>query len=172
MDRQTRIGVGAGAAFAVAGIIAAVIGSTWLAGLTVLLLVIAIWGIWPLLPMMQAVGLPFGYVPLHRAAANLYGKMRGTAAAEFAERSASSPAEVLDWFAYWMVQHGVRVFGKRPPSPHMEQIQRHDMEGRLHFDQGARTLVESYNSSAVFTDLAVRRSDLFKQRRQMTGERL
>jgi hypothetical protein len=172
VDTQTRIGVGAGAAFAVAGIAAALIGSGWLAALTLPLLVIAIWGLWPMLPMVQAVGLPFGYIPLHRAAANLYGKMRGTAAAEFAERSASSPAEVLNWFAYWMVLHGVRVFGKPPPSTRFEEIPRTHIEGRLHFDQGATTLVENYNANPVFTDLSVRRSDLFKRRTQLQGERV
>jgi hypothetical protein len=101
---------------------------------------------------------------LNETAANLYGRTRGSEIAEFAEGSSSSPDEILDWYAYWMVQHGVRIYGKRPPSPMREEIPKDQIEGRLHFAGGATRLVEIDNSNPVFVDLCVRRADIRSQR--------
>jgi hypothetical protein len=128
---------------------------------------IAIWGLWPLVDWIFQVGLPLGYVPMDRTAAKLYGQMQGTAAAEFARRSGNSPSEILNWFAYWMVLKGIRVFGKTPPSPLIQEIPRSKIESGLHFDGGAEILIDNYKSDPVFTDLAVRRYDLLRRRRQL-----
>jgi len=101
---------------------------------------VAIWGFWPLVRLVGSVGLPFGYVPLEQAAGKLFGQMQGTAAAEFARRSSDSPAEILNWFAYWMAQHGVRIFGKNPPSPRLQEIPKIEIGSRLNFRDGASRL--------------------------------
>jgi hypothetical protein len=101
-------------------------------GPTIILVLIAFWLLWPaktkpipdIIDAIFRVGLPLGYAPLDRTAAKLYGQMQGSAAAEFAQRSSNSPAEILDWFAYWMALKGIRVFGKMPPSPQMQEIPR------------------------------------------------
>jgi hypothetical protein len=82
LDRQTRIGIGATAALAIIGIVIPMI--TWkIAGpLMAIFGMVAIWGLWPLIPWTFQVGLPLGYAPLDRAAAKLYGQMQGTAAAD------------------------------------------------------------------------------------------
>ena len=111
--------------------------------------------------------LPTAYVPLHEAAAQLFGETRGTSIAEFAERSSKSPEEILDWYGYWMIQHDIRVYGKSPPSPILEEIPRIEIEGKLHFADGATKLMESYNKNPRFHDLAVRTADLRSHHKEL-----
>jgi hypothetical protein len=172
MDDQTRIGVGATAAFTIVGILAPMI-TWWVAGpLMGICGAIVLWGFWPAVRLIPSVGIPLGYVPLPKAAARLYGSMRGTEAAEFAERSGKSPDEVLDWYAYWMMLHGIRMFGKKPPSPVLEEIPNIEIaSGHLHFADGATRLIELYDSRTQFTDLKVSRADIFARRKEL-GNRL
>jgi len=166
LDRQTRIGVGAAAALCIVGIVFPMISWHIAVPLLAICGIVAIWGLWPPVDWIFRVGLPLGHIPLHCAAAKLYGQMQGTAAAEFAERSSKCPAEIINWFAYWMALKGIRVFGKMPPSPLMKEIPRAEIESRLYFNDGARVLVDNFKS-AIFTDLAVKRYDLFSHRRQL-----
>jgi len=112
LDTQTRIGVGFAAAFVLIGWLGPMI-TWWVAGpLMVGCAGVAIWGFWPLVSLVASVGLPFGYVPLEQAAGKLFGQMQGTAAAELARRSSDSPAEILNWFAYWMAQQASEYSGR------------------------------------------------------------
>jgi hypothetical protein len=167
LDRQTRIGSGAAAAFCIVGIVFPMI--TWWIAVPLMAIcgIIAIWGLSPLVPSIFQIGLPFGYAPLDHAAAKLYGQMQGTAAAEFAQRSSNSPSEILNWFAYWMVLKGIRVFGRMPPSPVMQEIPGAEIKSRLHFNDGARVLIDNCKSDPIFTNLAVKRYVLFCRRRQL-----
>ena len=112
MDSQTQIGIGAAAGIAIITILEPHM-KTYLAVLAYLTLgVIMIWGFWPIIRSIAIIGLPFGpYLPLHKVAANYYGKTRNTAMAEFAERSSDSPDKILNWYGYWMANHGGRIFG-------------------------------------------------------------
>jgi len=167
LDSQTRIGIGAAAALCIIGIVFPMI-TWWIAcPLAAICGTVAIWGLWPLVPWAFQIGLPLGYSPLDRAAAKLYGQMLGTAAAEFAQHSSTSPSEIINWFAYWMVLKGIRVFGKKPPSPLLQKIPRVEIESRLHFNDGAKVLIDHYKSDPIFTNLVVKRSDLFSHRRQL-----
>jgi xanthosine utilization system XapX-like protein len=167
LDRQTRIGIGATAALGIIGIVFPMIAWQIAYPLIAMCGIVAIWGLWPLVPWTFQVGLPLGYTPLDRAAAKLYGQMQGTAAAEFAQRSSNSPSEILNWFAYWMVLKGIRAFGKMPPSPLIQEIPRAEIESRLHFNDGAKVLTDNYKSDPLFTNLVVKRRDLFSHRRQL-----
>ena len=112
LDTQSRIGVGGGATFMLIGWLGPMI-TWWAAGpLMVGCAGVAIWGFWPLVRLVGSVGLPFGYVPLEQAAGKLFGQMQGTAAAELARRSSDSPAEILNWFAYWMAQQASEYSGR------------------------------------------------------------
>ena len=63
-----------------------------------------------------------GYVPLARAADEYYRRTRQSKMAQVAEHGNASPNQILNWYAYWLVQQGVRLYGKQPPSQKLEQI--------------------------------------------------
>lgn len=114
---------------------------------------------------------PFGSgMPLSCAATMLYGRTRNTVISEFAERSSEDPSGVLNWYAYWMTQHGVRVWGKKPPSTIRELIPPDHIAGPLHFCNGATELFESYNKRPSFVDLTVSRLDLFRLRKRLLAK--
>ena len=50
-----------------------------------------------------------GYVPLARAAAKYYRRTRHPKVAQAAEDGNASLNEILNWYAYWLVQHGIRT---------------------------------------------------------------
>jgi hypothetical protein len=104
-----------------------------------------------------------------KVAANYYGKTRNTTMAEFAERSSNSPDEILNWYGYWMAIHGVRIFGKRPPSPNIDQVPQDDIGRSLHFKNGASELWEHYKTHPTFSDLSVKWGDLIKHRKVLLG---
>jgi hypothetical protein len=49
-----------------------------------------------------------GYVSLARAASEYYGRTRHSKVAQAAEDGNASRDEILNWYAYWLVQHGSR----------------------------------------------------------------
>jgi hypothetical protein len=149
MDNQTKIGIGATAVFALAGIAALALNSWWASGLImVLCAVVAAWCFWPL---VKAGGWSVGYIPLGEAAAKLYGQTRNSGVASFAEGTGlGTPDDILDWYGYWMASHGVRIFGRRNPSPNRELVPKGEIGKRLHFGKGATLLTEQYNDSPVF----------------------
>jgi len=55
-----------------------------------------------------------GYVPLARAAAKYYRRTRHSRVPQGAEEGHASPDEILNWYAYWLVQHGIRLYGRQP----------------------------------------------------------
>jgi hypothetical protein len=61
------------------------------------------------------------YVPLARAAAKYYRRTRHSRVSQAAEGEHASPNEILNWYAYWLVQHGIRLYGKQPPSQLIER---------------------------------------------------
>lgn len=170
MDTQTQIGIGAAAGIAIITILEPHM-KTYLAVLAYLALGgIMIWGFWPIIRSIAIIGLPFGpYLSLRGVAANYYGKTRNTTMAEFAERSSNSPDEILNWYGYWMAIHGVRIFGKRPPSPNIDQVPQDDIGRSLHFKNGASELWEHYKTHPTFSDLSVKWGDLIKHRKVLLG---
>jgi hypothetical protein len=100
-----------------------------------------------------------GYVPLARAAAKYYRRTRHSCVAHAAEDGLASPDEILNWYGYWLVQHGIRLYGKQPPSQLL-----------FRFRDGATTLCLPWLQAPVFTDLAVRWTDLIKHRRALLGK--
>jgi hypothetical protein len=49
----------------------------------------------------------------------------------------------------------------------MQEIPRAEIESRLHFNDGAKVLIDNYKSDPIFTNLVVKRYDLFNRRRQL-----
>ena len=111
-----------------------------------------------------------GYVPLTRAAAKYYRRTRHSRMAKAAEDGHASPNEILNWYAYWLVQHGVRLYGKQPPSQLLEEIPSEKIKTEFRFRDGATTLCLPWLQAPVFTDLAVRWTDLIKHRRALLGK--
>jgi hypothetical protein len=65
--------------------------------------------------------------------------------------------------------HGVRIFGKRPPSPNIDQVPQDDIGRSLHFKNGASELWEHYKTHPTFSDLSVKWGDLIKHRKVLLG---
>jgi hypothetical protein len=170
MDNQTKIGIGATAGFALAGIAALVFNSWWVSGPTmVVCALVALWGLWPL---VKGGGWSVGYIPLGQATARLYGQTRNSELASFAEVSGlGSPDDIRDCYGYWVANHGVRIFGRRNPSPNRELVPKGQIGKRLYFGKGATLLTEQYNESPVFVDLAVKWIDLVKNRKALLGKK-
>ena len=68
---------------------------------------IAVYGLQPLFEPTALTG--WGYISLARAAAKYYGLTRNSSMAQAAEGGNASPNKILNWYAYWLVQHGVHV---------------------------------------------------------------
>jgi hypothetical protein len=176
MEKQTRIGIGATALFTLA-IIGIPFFGWWISGpIMAACAIAAIWGFWPLLPSIAIAGWSgwffLGNLSLPRVAAKYYGWTRKSDMAEFAERSSRSPDEILNWYGYWMARHGVRIFGKRPPSPTLELVPKDDIGRRFYFNDGAVSLYESYPTRPAFVDLTVKGIDLIKNRKALLGREL
>ncbi len=119
---------------------------------------VAVWGFRRLVRMHGMLGWQFWriYISLPEAASRLYGLTRGTAIATFAEGSSRNandpPSDILNWYAYWTIQHDEPVYGVRPPSSLRERIKRSDAEGKYHFANGATQLTGGYPPRPVFAD--------------------
>ena len=111
-----------------------------------------------------------GYVPLARAAAEYHGRTRHSKAGHAAEEGNASRDEILNWYAYWLVQHGIRLYGKQPPSQVLEEIPSEKIKTEFRFRNGATALGLPWLQAPVFTHLAVRWADLIKHRRALRGE--
>lgn len=169
MDTQTRIGLGGTALFVILGIIGPWTGWWTAAPVMAVCLAIAGWGFWPDISTRGVVGWQFWrtFIPLNEATSRLYGLTRGSAIAEYAEglsKGAADPREAtLNWYAYWLVQHDVPIYGIRPPSKIRERIIMPNAQGGYDFANGASQLTGRYPTRPVYEDLAVRTSDLAKQ---------
>ena len=136
--------------------------------------VVALWGLLPLLkfgPLVDWRTLQL-CLPLSEAARKLYGHTRGSLIAEFAEGSSEGSSDVLNWYAYWMVQHGVRIYGVHPPSKILELVKTEDATDKLHFVEGATVLRGGYDKQPAFERLCVRYSDLWKHWEKLTKSEL
>lgn len=111
-----------------------------------------------------------GYVPLARAADEYYRRTRRSKMAQAAEDGNASPNQILNWYGYWLVQQGVRLYGKQPPSQRLEEIASEKIKTEFRFRDGPTALYVPYLQAPVFTDLAVRWSDLIKHRRALLGQ--
>lgn len=163
MDTQTRIGIGAGAFFALAGICSPWVGWWTAAPVMILCLGLVVWGSWPLVKFEASIPWPLWHrdLALPDAMSKLYGLTRGTDMADFAERaSKNDPAEILDWYAYWLALHSVPIYGKRIPSTIEERLPPEVILPRLHFAGGARCLVGGHPRQTIYHELKVRRSDI------------
>src|SRR6202048_4811854 len=170
MDTQTRIGIGASAGICIFSLLEPHMNSYLAMAIFAVLVVFVAWGFWPILKSITIAGLSLSpYRSLPTAVARYYGRTRGTAMAEFAEKSSKSPNDILNWYGYWMSEHGVRIYGKRPPSPQLELIPKSDIGTILHFVDGAAALQQEYNTHPTFTDLSVKWTDLIKNRKSLLG---
>jgi hypothetical protein len=100
-----------------------------------------------------------GYVPLARAAADYYRRTRHSKMAQAAEDGNASPNQILNWYAYWLVQQGVCLYGKQAPSQRLEEIPGEKIKAEFRFRDGPTA-----------TDLTVRWTDLIKHRRALLGQ--
>jgi hypothetical protein len=169
MGTQTRIGLGGGAFFTIAGFLAPLIG-WWATPIMVSFLVVALWGFWPLLTAPPPVFWPPWkvHMRLRDAAVLLYGKTRGTEIAVSAEGSNNNPSEILNWYAYWITQHGVRLYGEHPPSTVREHIPS-DVIERFHFMHSGMQLKNPHSDRDIFEKLLVRRGDLISRWTALTN---
>jgi hypothetical protein len=111
------------------------------------------------------------YEPLPSVARRLYEATLGTAIAEFAKNSSDTPDEILGWYAFWAVQKGLPIYGKRPPSSVMELIPQLTLGGSVlfSFKAGAAELLQDFGSP-LYVDLAVKRADLRRAWTQLTTD--
>lgn len=111
-----------------------------------------------------------GYVPLTRAADEYYRRTRGSKVSQAAEEGNASPNQILNWYGYWLVQQGIRLYGKQPPSQRLEEIPSEKIKTTFRFHDGPTALYVPWLQAPVFTDLAVRWTDLIKHRRALRGK--
>jgi hypothetical protein len=174
MDIQTRLGWGATALFTLVSVTQPLV--SWYISYTIMILcaAIAAWGFWPLIKIINVMGWPFliGFITSELATAKLYGKMRGTVIAKVAEREAKTPDDIQNWYAQWMVNRGINIYGKKPPSNVLELIPKHIIKEELYFEGGARRLMNRcYTNRVVFDALSVKRLDIFRQRNALLGKK-
>jgi hypothetical protein len=103
-----------------------------------------------------------GCVPLPDAAAALYAASLGQPIAHLAERShgdTTTPDDISTWYAYWITERGVTIYGRRPPSTIAQPISAEDLDALI-FGDGASMLWRSGAPQPVYTDLEIRRTDL------------
>lgn len=106
-------------------------------------------------------------IPLQDASDTLYGAMRVAKHLEtyLAERMAKSEDD-LRRFVAWKIMQVVPVFGRRPPSRIIEQLDPQVVSHsrtNLEFQNGIAHMASSYSDQpGIFTDLSVRQKDLFK----------
>ena len=65
-----------------------------------------------------------------------------------------------------MAEHGVRIFGKRPPSPKREYIPWSDIKSLI-FRDGATRLFRKHSDQPEFVELEVHRTELEKHRQEL-----
>lgn len=130
---------------------------------------VALWGFWPVVSSITAGWVPVNrHVSLAKAAATLYGRTRQREIADTAERfSKGDPADILNWYAVWMVLQGVKVWGVKPPSTRRELVPAEHLPHRLHFRNGATELWEDYETHPAFINLSASRLDLFRLRKKL-----
>ncbi len=110
-----------------------------------------------------------GYIPLARAADEYYRRTQGSKMARAAEDANASLNQILNWYGYWLVQQGVRLYGKPPPSQRLEEIPSEKIKAEFRFRDAPTALYVPWQQAPVFTDLAVRWTDLIKHRRALLG---
>ena len=124
-------------------------------------------GLWRLIPSVELIR----YVPMEKAAKRLYGKTRRSPLAGFAEKNGGgSPERTLTWYGYWMVQNGVRIYGRRLPSHKLELIPYEDLR-RMLFKNDVTSLYESNATNPTFIDLSVKRTDLIKRHDELRARK-
>jgi hypothetical protein len=111
-----------------------------------------------------------GYVPLARAADEYYRRTRGSKVSQAAEDGNASPNQILNWYGYWLVQQGVRLYGKQSPSQRLEEIPSDKVKTAFRFRDSPTALYVPWLQAPVFTDLAVRWTDLIKHHRALLGK--
>jgi hypothetical protein len=110
-----------------------------------------------------------GFVPLSRAADEYYRRTQGSKMAQAAEDGNASPNQILNWYGYWLVQQGVRLYGKQPSSQNLQEIPSEKIKTELRFLDDPTALYVPWQQAPVFTDLVVRWTDLIKHRRALLG---
>jgi hypothetical protein len=89
--------------------------------------------------------------------------------AQAAEDGNASPNQILNWYGYWLVQQGVRLYGKQPSSQNLQEIPSEKIKTELRFLDDPTALYVPWQQAPVFTDLVVRWTDLIKHRRALLG---
>lgn len=118
------------------------------------------------------------FISLKEAATRLYesgSKVNGLALARFAERlgnlnAGASPNERLDWLAAFIVQKAVAIYGKKPPSRELKQIDDAELRHAT-FGDGATILRDNFYSASIFwNDLCVKTVDLSQLILRLTND--
>jgi hypothetical protein len=165
VDRNTKIGIGAGAAFALLGALGSITSNWWAYGpIMAGCAFVAAWGLWPEKGTLHLPLLSGRYVALEEAALRIYEEDEEKSIEwSMAASGAVSPEAKLTHFKYVLLTlDDVTLYGVQPPSTKMREIPR-DERRHLHpVDDVANGLADGGSRKARYINVSIRRKDLRK----------